>query len=225
MASLDWLVKINDFLEGVPSSILKYFDMLTKSSETPTQSYVDVVCRRLAWRVNITVERVRQRVIKTLWNQYGKYLVMMKLVNTVQNVVRDPIGALGCFVDGFASPIKSVINFLKTLIKEVPRLAANLANIMSALPPDPPNPSINYNAFKLEIHTVTMQDVIAGPDGMPTPEQMFPEPPSPFSKAAFSASFTDAKEVKSSYGKIFKLPDSWKGGSKISSGTDGTSIA
>ena len=206
MASLDWLVKVNDVLEGIPSSIIKYFRALTQSGEKLTQSYVDIVCRWLAWRVNITVERIRQRVIRTLWEQYGKYLAMMQCVNTVQKVVSDPIGALGSFVGKFASPVKAVISFVTTLAKEVPRLAANLANIASALPPDPPNPDINFNEFKLQIHTISMQDVIKGPDGMPTPEQMFPKPTGPFSKEAFNASFDEAKKTSAVDGVVFKLP-------------------
>ena len=204
MGALSWLTKVNDFLEGVPNSVNLYFKALTKSGETLSQSYVDVVCRWLAWRVNLTVERIRQRVIKALWEQYGGYLVMAQAANVIKRAVTDPIGTVGSFFGKFAAPIRFVADFLKTLLVEIPRLAANLANISRALPPDPPNSNINFNAFELDIHTVSMQDIIAGPDGMPTPEQMFPEPTRPFSSEAFSTSFNNAKKTSAVNGIVYR---------------------
>ena len=58
--SLDWLVKINDYLENFPTTILSYFDALTAFGENLTQEYVDIWCRYLAWQVNINIERLRQ---------------------------------------------------------------------------------------------------------------------------------------------------------------------
>ena len=225
MASLDWLVKTNDLLESIPGSMLNFFRALSKSGETLTQSYVDIVCKRAAWHVNILVERARQGIIKTLWNQYGKYIAMMQCVNIIQKAVTDPIGTVGSVFGKFAAPVKSVVSFVTTLAKEVPRLAANLANLASALPPDPPNPNINFNAFKVEVHTITMQDILRGPDGMPTPEQMFPEPPSAFSKEAFGASFAEAKETSAKYGVTYKLPSLKKGEKVSGDANDGNSIA
>ena len=208
--SLDWLVKVNDFLEGVPNSVITYFNALTKSGEELTQSYVDTVCAWLAWKVNIMVETKRQQVVQTLYEQYGGYLQMFSAVNTVKNAISDPIGAIGGFLGRFAAPIGAVIDFLKTLMREIPRLAANLANIASALPPDPPNPRINFNAFKLKIGTVTLKEVMTGTEGTPTPGQMFPEPAKPFSKEAFNASFDNAKKTAAAEGVIYKPEGSKK---------------
>ena len=213
--SLDWLVKVNDFLEQVPEGISKYFKALSKSSEALVQTQVDIICAWLAWKVNIMVERKRQQVVQTLSEQYGGYLQMFAAVNVVKQAVSDPIGAIGGFLGKFAAPITAVIDFFKTLLKEIPRLAANLANIANSLPPDPPNPHINYNAFRLRIGTISLGEVISGGAGTPSPEEMFPEPPRPFSKEAFNASFEGAKAVAAEEEVVFKLP---KKSTKITSG-------
>lgn len=199
--SLDWLVKINDFLEGVPKSVISYFNALTKSGEELVQSQVDATCAWLAWKVNIMVERKRQQVIKTLYEQYGGYLSMFAGISAVTQAL-NPLKA-GSFFKKFLAPAGAIKSFLTTLMTEIPRLAANLANIASALPPEPPNPHINYNAFKLNIHTISIKDIMAGPN-MPSPEQMFPEPAKPWSREAFNASFDDAKETAAVNGVIFK---------------------
>ena len=208
--SLDWLVKVNDFLEGVPASVITYFNALTKSGEELTQSYVDTACAWLAWKVNIIVETKRQQVVQTLYEQYGGYMQMFGAVNVVKNAISDPIGAIGGFLGKFSAPITAVIDFFTTLMKEIPRLAANLANIASALPPDPPNPKINFNAFKLKIGTITLKEVMSGTEGIPTPRQMFPEPASPFSKEAFNSSFDNAKKTAAAEGVIYKPEGSKK---------------
>ena len=206
--SLDWLVKVNDFLESVPESVTTYFKALTKSGENLVQSQVDIICAWLAWKVNIMVERKRQQVVQTLYEQYGGYLSMFAGINLVKQAL-NPLKA-GGFFSKFTAPINAVIDFFKTLIKEIPRLAENLANIASALPPEPPNPRINYNAFKLKIGTITLKEVMTGTSGTPTPEQMFPEPASPFSKEAFDASFDNAKKTAAAEGVIYKPEDSKK---------------
>lgn len=222
MASLDWLVKINDFLETVPENVLKYFKALTRSGEELTQSYVDVVCRWLAWKVNIMVERKRQQVIKTLSEQYGGYLSLVAGVNVVKQAF-NPLNA-GSFFKKFAAPVQAIIDFIKLLMKEIPRLAENLANIASALPPEPPNPNINFNEFKLKVGTISLGEIASGNTG-PTPEEMFPEPPSPFSKEAFNSSFENAKSAAADEGVVYKLPQ--KSEKKLSGGpeSDGTAIA
>ena len=220
---LEELKNFNDFLEGVPLSVTKFFKTFFKSSEELTQSYVDNVCRWMAWRVNITVETARQWLIGILWSKYGSALGLIAAGEKVRNALSDPIGAIGGMLGEFFKPFAVIKEFITTLIKEVPRLAKNLANIMSVLPPEPPNPRINFDAFKLDIHTISMKDVINGPN-MPTPEQMFPEPASPFSKESFNSAFEEAKKTSIAEGPIFKPKES---GVKISGGTesDGTSIA
>ena len=202
--SLDWLVKVNDFLEQVPAGVLTYFKALSKSGEELVQTQVDYICSWLAWKVNIMVERKRQQVIKTLQEQYGGYLALMSGVSLVKQAL-NPLNA-GAFFAKFAAPIVAIYDFLKTLIKEIPRLAENLANIANSLPPDPPNPHINYNAFKLRIGTISLGEIM-GASTMPTPEEMFPEPPKPFSKAAFDASFQNAKAAGAEEGIVYKMPD------------------
>lgn len=208
--SLDWLVKVNDFLESVPGSVLAYFKALSKSGEALVQSQVDIICAWLAWKVNLMVERKRQQVVQTLYEQYGGYLQMFSGVGIVKNAVSDPLGAIGGFLGQFAAPIMPVVSFFKTLLVELPRLAANLANIANALPPEPPNPHINYHAFKLKIGTISIKEVMFGLAGSPTPEQMFPEPAKPFSKEAFNASFDGAKKTAAAEGVIYKPEGSKK---------------
>ena len=220
---LDELKRFNDFLEGVPLSMTRFFKVAFKSGEELAQSYVDAVCKWAAWKVNISVERVRQWIIKILWQKYGSALGLLAAGQKVKQVLTDPTKILS-MIGEFFKPFKVIEKFIRTLVKEVPRLAENLANIASSLPPEPPNPNINFNAFKLNIHTISMKDVLNGPN-MPSPEQMFPEPPSPWSKESFNSAFEDAKETAIAEGPIFKLPEK-ESGVKLSDGTEsnGTSI-
>lgn len=206
MGPLGWLISINDFLEQVPGNVIKTFYNLSRSAEEMGQSYVDIVCRWLAWKVNVMVERKRQQVIKSLYSQYGGFLELLSGVSVVQNALSNPIGAIGGFLGKFAKPITTIVNFVTTLLVEIPRLAANLANIAAALPPAPPNPNINYDAFQLSIGSISMGDVIGGPDALKPPEEMFPEPINPFSKAAFNESFDNAKSMTKEDKVKWKLP-------------------
>lgn len=206
MAPLSWLVSINDYLEHVPENTIKAFNNLSRSAEEMGQTYVDVWCRWLAWKVNVMIERKRQQVIRTLYDQYGGTMKVMQAVNVVQKALSDPIGAIGGFLSIFTKPISTIISFVSVLATEVPRLAANLANIAAALPPTPPNPHINYDAFQLRVGSISMGDIIGGPGALKPPEEMFPEPTKPFSKAAFNESFDKAKEVNKNDKVIWKLP-------------------
>lgn len=192
---LQWLVKVNDFLEQVPMGVLKYFKSLIRSIEEMSQAQVDIACTWVAWKVNRQIERVRQRVIKTLYEQYGGTLALLKLVQTTQKVARDPIGALGDFIGVFTKPISVIVSWVSTLMVEVPRLAKNLAEIATIEPPAPPRPDINFHAFKLQVNTITIQDIIMGPEGMPSPEEMFPEPEKPSGRKAFDAAFQPIKKT------------------------------
>lgn len=200
---LEWLVKINDWLEQVPLTVNKWFDRTFKSAENWTQDKVDLVCARMAWRVNVAVERKRQEIITTLINQYASNSKLLILVNIVQTVKKNPLKAIGLFFEPFIKPIKTVLEYAKVLMVEIPRLARNLANIANSLPPAPPNPHINFNAFKLRINTITLADVTSGGD-LPTPEEMFPEPPKVFSKKIFDKSFEKAKAITDKDKIIYK---------------------
>lgn len=202
-AGLDWLVKVNDGLEQVPLIVNEWFRSTFKSSENWTQDKVDLVCARMAWRVNIGVERKRQWVLNALANHNKGATALMVSVNIVQNVVKDPIKTIGSFVGVFTKPISAVTSFMRILMVEIPRFARNLANIANSLPPAPPNPRINFNAFKLRINTITLADVLSGGD-LPTPEEMFPEPPKVFSKKNFDKSFEEAKATTDEEKIIYK---------------------
>ena len=201
--ALDWLKNVNDFLEQVPISILGYFDNLAKSAEQMAQKHVDIICRWLAWKVNLMVERKRQEVVKWLYDQYGFYLQLAQVLGPLKassSPGASPtsiLKALLCLLDPFLKPMKVILGFLQTLMIEIPRLAKNLAKIAEALPPTPPNPNINYDEFKLKIGTISIKEIMMGPDGMPTPEEMFPEPMRPFGKEFFNAAFSDAKGIAS----------------------------
>ena len=201
---MEWLTKVNDFLEQVPMNATNFFNSTFKKGEKYTQDFVDSACRWLAWSINISVERMRQKVIKQLAKQYEGALGVVAAVSVVKNALSDPLGSLGSVFSYFSKPFAIAKEFYNVLIVEVPRLASNLANIANSLPPEPPNPDINFNAFKLQIGTISMSDVM-GVKTMPTPEQMFPAPPSPFSKAAFDSSFENAKAKTSESQVLYKM--------------------
>lgn len=217
---LDFLKKVNDFLEEVPSSVTKFFKAAFKSGEEFVQDEVDSICRWVAWQVNINIERLRQKVIKALWEQYSKYLVMLKAASVVKRFLTNPIKAIKDFAEEFFKPFKVINQFIRVLTKEIPRLAKNLAEVVNALPPDPPNPRINFNAFKLKVHTISMKEILLGPAALPPPEQMFPEPPKPFGKETFNAAFEGAKKKAADEEVVFKLPDWAQRNNKVSGGTE-----
>ena len=204
---LDYLKKVNDFLETVPIKVLDFFDSAFRATENYVQEQVDIICQWVAWGVNLNIERLRQKIIKTLWEQYRKYLILLEVGQVILNFVKDPLGTIGKFADRFFKPFKKVKEFIKVLREEVPRLAENLAKIAEKLPPEPPNPDINFNAFKLKINTITLSDVMMGPDNMPPPEEMFPEPPKPFGKESFDAAFDNAKAKASDAKIVYKMKD------------------
>lgn len=213
---MEWIKNFNSLLEQIPKNALDFFDKTFKKGEEYTQDYVDTVCRWLAWGININVERIRQGIIKKLAAQYSKATSVMAGVSVVKNALSDPIGSLGSVFSYFSKPYTFAKNVYQLIVVEIPRLAENLANIANVLPPEPPNPHINFNAFKLQIGTISMVE-ITGASSMPSPEQMFPEPPSPFSKAAFDNSFENAKAKTAESQVMYKL----SGGSE----SDGTTIA
>ena len=193
-AGLEWLVKFNDWLEQVPLTVIDWFNRTFKSAENWAQDKVDLVCARMAWRVNVAVERKRQEVITALINQYASNMKLLVFVNIIRTVIKNPLKALALFFEPFIKPIKTVLEYVKVLMVEIPRLARNLSKIANALPPTPPNPRINFNAFKLRINTITLADILSGGD-LPAPEKMFPEPPKVFSKKIFDKSFEEAAAI------------------------------
>ena len=187
---LDWLKEANNTLEQVPNGILIYFDAITQLGERATQSFVDGVCRYAAWMVNITVERIRQKVLKGLYDQNSLVRKVINVINVGKQVIQDPLGAIGSFFGTVTSPITTAIKFTVELVQELAKLAANVTRIASALPPPPPNPHINYNEFKLKLGVFSM-GALSSADSLPDPEVLFPKPENPFGPLAFKKSFEE----------------------------------
>lgn len=189
---LDWLKNANAVLEQIPDGILAYFNAIVQMGERATQAFVDGICEYASWMVNITVERIRQRILKGLYEQSVVVKIIADSMNIGKKVISDPIGTVGSFFGVITSPIVEAIKFTIQLIQELAKLASNLSKIMSALPPPPPNPRINYDKFKLKLGSISM-GALASADSLPEPEVIFPKPDNPFGKNAFNKSFQTGK--------------------------------
>lgn len=201
----DFLIPTNKWLEKVPINIINAFENFIGTGEHVTQEKVDQICAWLAWKVNIMIERKRQEVLKKLHGMYQNTVggKVMQMANAVSGFISDPLGSIGAFASALGGPIPKIIQWSVILLKEIPKLAANLAKIVSALPPQPPNPSINYDKFKLRINSISMSAITSDPSSLPAPEVMFPEPEKPFSKEGFKTAFENASAgLKSSKQKF-----------------------
>ena len=139
-----------------------------------------------------------------------KYTVVgkvMQMMLVIQKFMENPLYYLFKFALEIFAPFYLVINWYKTLLTEIPRLAQNLAKIASALPPSSPNPNINFNAFKLNIKTISISDITGNPDKLPLPETMFPEPEKPFTGETFDNIFLNVSAKLKSSQMIYKLGD------------------
>ena len=191
---LDWLKKVNATLEQLPNGILAYFDAITQLGERASQAFVDGICRYAAWLVNVNVERLRQKVLKGLYEQFVVVRVVADTIDLGKKIIQDPLGTVGSFFGTITAPFAAAIKFPIELAKELAKLASNLAKIASALPPPPPNPKINYNEFKLKLGNISM-GALGSADSLPAPEVIFPEPPNPFGKEAFKSAFEEGKKA------------------------------
>ena len=203
----DFLIPTNQWLEKVPMNIINAFNNFIGTGEHVAQEKVDQICIWLSWKVNIMIERKRQELLKKLHGMYMNTVggQVMQVAMAIKNFVSDPIGSVGAFASSLGGPIPKVIQWGVILVKEIPKLAANLANIVSALPPQPPNPNINYDKFKLKINSISMSAITSDPSKLPAPEVMFPEPEKPFSKEGFKAAFEGASAGLKSAKKKFVL--------------------
>jgi hypothetical protein len=206
---LEFLKTTNYWLENVPLRIIAAFENFIGSGERAVQSRVDIICAWLAWKVNIAIERKRQAVLRILYGQYEKTAAgqVMKVAGAVQSFCSDPIGAVGAFAGALFAPIMAVFSWITELISEILKLAENLAKIVSALPPTPPNPRINYDKFKLKVGSISLGTIMTDPNSLPPPEVMFPEPEKPFSKEAFAKGFETASANLKSMKMVYKLND------------------
>ena len=207
MAGFEFLEDTNKWLEEIPGSMSKSIDAYVSNGKNISQSRVDVICTWLAWKVNISVERERQRVLKALYGMYkttagGK---VMQMASAIKSFVSDPIGSIGKFAGVIASPITSVFNWVKTLTVEIPKLGKNLADIANSLPPAPPSPHINYNKFKLKIGTISLAAITQDPNSLPPPEVMFPEPEKPWTKNVFDEDMNPEKPIEKAI--FYELPE------------------
>ena len=204
-----FLKTTNDWLEDCPERIIAAYDNFIGDGENLAQSKVDKFCAWLAWKVNIAIERKRQTILKILHEQYqttaaGK---VMAVANAIKKFCNDPIGAIGSFAGAIFGPVAAVFKWVVELASEILRLAANLAKIMAALPPTPPNPHINYDKFKLKVNSISMAEIASDPSSLPPPEVMFPEPPKPFTKETFTEGFESSSANLKSQQKKYTLSD------------------
>lgn len=204
-----FLVPTNQWLEQVPMRVTSAFDNFIGTGENIAQAKVDQICEWLAWKANVQIETMRQSVLKALYKMYSNTVggKVMKLATATQSFVSDPLGAVGAFASAILGPVKPVLSWFTLLLVEIPKLAENLANIMAALPPTPPNPSINYDKFKLKVGSISLSAIMTDPSTLPPPEVMFPEPEPPFSAASFTKAFETASAKLKSKSKKYELSE------------------
>lgn len=206
---LAFLKTTNDWLEDVPIRIIAAYNNFIGDGENLVQSKIDIFCAWLAWKVNVAVERKRQAVLQILYDQYKSTAVgkVSSVAQAIQTFCNDPIGAIGTLASAIFGPVFAVFKWITQLIKEVLRLASNLAKIMTALPPAPPNPHINYDKFKLKVKSISMAEITSNPYNLPPPEVMFPEPQKPFTKESFTEGFEKATASLKSGKKKYVLSE------------------
>jgi hypothetical protein len=206
---LAFLKTTNYWLENVPIRIITAFENFIGNGEKAIQARVDIICTWLAWKVNIAIERKRQIVLKILYEQYQHTVAgkVMQAAMAVKSLVTNPLGAIGTFAGVLFGPFAAVISWVSELISEILKLAENLAKIVKALPPTPPNPHINYDKFKLKVGSISLATVTTDPSNLPPPEVLFPEPEKPFTKEAFMKGWTTASANLKSMKTMYKLND------------------
>ena len=184
---LSWLRTINNWLEILPSVVTASLNNMIGTGENMAQSKIDMICAWLAYKINVGIERKRQEVIKALYAQYISNAKgpVWRVIIAIQSFVADPIGSVGSFASAIFGPVKTVIEWVIVLVKELPRLAQNLANVASTLPPTPPTPNINFDKFQIKVNSISMGEILKGPAGFKNPEDMFPKPIDPYEQDSF----------------------------------------
>ena len=219
----EFLKATNDWLESVPNRATKALNNFVGTGEKMTQEKVDAICIWLSWKINIQIERVRQSVLKALYGMYKSTAVgkVMQVAMVIKEFVSNPLRTLGSFAGAIFGPVPKVISWISTLMKELPRLAKNLSEIASSLPPAPPTPHINYDKFKIKVKSISLSTITSDPNKLPSPESMFPEPPKPFSKETFENTFANASAKLKSNQVMYKLTKQQKESLQVLSGSPG----
>lgn len=207
-----FLESINEWLESVPERAIAALSNSIGDGNKIAQEKVDAICTWVSWKINIQIERVRQATLKALYGMYKDTVVgrVIQVTTVVKEFVSDPIGNIISFAKAIFAPFAPVTSWFRLLVKEVPRLANNLAKIASSLPPAPPTLRINYDKFKIKVKTIDIQTITTDPNKLPPPEVMFPEPPKPFSTEVFENIFTNASAKLKSNQMVYKLTDKQK---------------
>ena len=212
---LKYLRTFNNFLEQVPIAIYKFLDKAFKSETGLTQKGVDMICEWAAWRVNVIIETGRQEFIKSLYDQNSIINKILAPIRAVKKIFEDPLSILGAVASAvkqianiFLGPLSFIISFTQELIKELERLAKNLAAVASMTPPPPPSQDLNLDKFQLKIGTMGMSTILDDPSNLPPPEEMFgEEPPVPFSPEYFQELGAEAKTIWREDKPFFKMKE------------------
>lgn len=191
---LGFLRTANAALEQIPGGIITYFDAIADMGENVSQAFVDAVCRYAAWMVNINIERIRQKVLKSIYDQNIVVRIIVDILEIGKKVILNPLDVIPTFFERLTAPFRVAKEIIVDIVKEISRLSENVTKIMSVLPPDPPNPDINFHEFKIKIYTFGM-GALAPSDSFPAPEVLFPQPPSPFGKDTFMEAFAEGKKT------------------------------
>lgn len=191
--TLGFLRTANAALEQIPIAILSYFEALKSMGENVSQAFVDAACRYAAWMVNISIERIRQKVLKSVYEHNIMVRIVVDVIEIGKKVITNPLGAICTFFERLTAPFKVAKEIITDIIKEIARLAANLSKIMEMLPPEPPRPDINFDEFQIKINAIGLS-ALAPADSFPAPEVIFPKPSFPFGKETFKNAFEEGKK-------------------------------
>ena len=206
---LGYLKMANASLEQIPTIINNYFERLGKMSNAVTQEYVDEVCRFVARGINIKVERLRQFVLRNMYNQITIVRVVIDTINIAKQVIEDPLGTIPSFFGKIISPFSTAVRYTVELFQELARLAQNVQRILQVIPPESPNPEINFNAFKLRFGEFSI-GAMGSSESLPDPEVLFPAPVNPFGKEAFRKAWEKGKEERETTSKVIYTPQNKK---------------
>lgn len=200
---LSWLDKINDNLEANPLAIIKFLNRISSEAEALPQAGVDLICEWASCKANRMIEGLRQKVVKGLYKQNKVIQIVVAPAQALYNFYKNPLGAIEGILKMVIkilgvlyAPVMAFIEFMSDLVKEISRLAKNLAVIASTLPPKPINPKVNFHKFKLDIGSIGMNTIMEDPSNLKSPEDMFPQTaPTPFSGAFWKAVGPEAQKA------------------------------